>query len=317
MRENVPLWVGFMGPSGGGKTFSALRLATGIASVAGGDVWYIDTESRRALHYAEHFKFRHVDFKPPYGSLDYLTAAEQCVGRGAHVIVIDSMSHEHEGPGGYLDYHDKEVQRLAGEDKDKAARINMLAWTRPVQARQRMISGLLRLNVHLICCFRAKEKTKPVKGAKGTDIVQMGWMPITGDAIVYEMTVSCLLLPRANGIPAWQTEHIGERAMMKLPEQFRELFKQPKPIDETLGAQLAIWARGGAPVRQPAPAQPTASASGTEDYINEGDKMLACAARAGTRALQAAWSRLSRADQETLKPRLDDIYKPLAEKVTA
>jgi ABC-type sulfate/molybdate transport systems ATPase subunit len=36
VRASVPLLVGLYGPSGGGKTFSALRLATGIQEVTGG-----------------------------------------------------------------------------------------------------------------------------------------------------------------------------------------------------------------------------------------------------------------------------------------
>src|ERR1700749_2602141 len=101
-RQKVPLLVGLMGPSGSGKTFSALRLATGIQQVSGGDIYFIDTEARRALPSADQFKFRHLEFNAPFGSLDYLAAIEHCVKAGAKVIVIDSMSHEHIGPGGYL-----------------------------------------------------------------------------------------------------------------------------------------------------------------------------------------------------------------------
>jgi hypothetical protein len=35
-------------PSGGGSTFSALRLVTGIQKVAGVDIYLIDTENGRA-----------------------------------------------------------------------------------------------------------------------------------------------------------------------------------------------------------------------------------------------------------------------------
>ena len=56
-RMHVPLLIGLVGSSGSGKTFSALRIATGIQKVTGGDIYYIDTESRRALHYADAFKF--------------------------------------------------------------------------------------------------------------------------------------------------------------------------------------------------------------------------------------------------------------------
>ena len=39
IREAVPLLVGLTGASGCGKTFSALRLASGIQSVTGGDIY--------------------------------------------------------------------------------------------------------------------------------------------------------------------------------------------------------------------------------------------------------------------------------------
>jgi ABC-type dipeptide/oligopeptide/nickel transport system ATPase subunit len=82
VRESVPLLIGLMGPSGSGKTYSALRLATGIQEVTGGDIYFIDSEARRALHYADSFKFKHVQLDPPFGSLDYLAAIEHCVKQG-------------------------------------------------------------------------------------------------------------------------------------------------------------------------------------------------------------------------------------------
>src|SRR5262245_29326672 len=109
VRESVPLLIGLMGPNGGGKTKSALRLAEGIRDVSVGDIYGIDTEARRMLHYASTHKFQHVQFDAPFGSLDYLAALEHCVGKGAGVVIVDSMSHEHEGPGGLLDLHDQEL----------------------------------------------------------------------------------------------------------------------------------------------------------------------------------------------------------------
>src|SRR5689334_3112922 len=78
-RTKVPLFIGLFGPSGCGKTMSALRIATGIAEVTGGDVYVVDTEAGRALHYADRFKFQHMPFEAPFGSLDYLQVVRQCV----------------------------------------------------------------------------------------------------------------------------------------------------------------------------------------------------------------------------------------------
>jgi hypothetical protein len=254
VREQVPLLIGLMGPSGGGKTFSALRLATGIQQVVGGDIFMIDTEARRGLHYADRFKFRHVPFEAPFGADDYLAALRYCVGEGGKTIIVDSTSHEHEGPGGLIDTQDQEMRRLAGDDYGtfRAERFNMLAWQKPKAARRRLLNGLLQLNANFIFCFRAKETSKPVKKQQdnGRDkivIEPMGFMPIAGDEFVYEMTMNALLLPGAGGLPTWKSENRGERMMMKLPEQFRGLMEDPRPLDEKMGADLATWARGDHP----------------------------------------------------------------------
>lgn len=244
VREKVPLWVGLSGPSGGGKTYSAHRLAKGMQRVQGGDIYGIDTESKRMLHYADKFSFRHVPFNAPFGSLDYLEAARYCIGKGAGIIIIDSMSHEHEGEGGCLECHEAELQRLSGGDWKKAQAMNMLAWAKPKQARRRMINSLLQLNASFIFCFRAKDKIKIKKGEQPT---QLGFMPIAGEELVFEMTANALLLPGAGGVPTWMSEEIGEKTMIKLPEQFRKHFLEQKigqPLDEDAGEFMARWAMG-------------------------------------------------------------------------
>lgn len=253
-REHTPLLIGLTGPSGGGKTFSAFRLATGIQSVVGGDIYMIDTENRRGLHYADRFTFKHVDMQPPFGSLDYLAAMEFCVANGAKTIIVDSMSHEHEGEGGLLSLHEKELDRLAGNDWAKRERVKMLAWSEPKQRRRQLLNGMLRLNANLICCFRAKPTAKPVKKDGKTEVEQLGFMPIAGDEFVFEMTLNCLLPPAAAGVPKWQSEETGEQMMIKLPEQFRTwLLDKRQPLDEAVGAGLARWASG---VEKPAKAEP-------------------------------------------------------------
>ena len=244
-RERVPLMIGLMGPSGGGKTYSALRLATGIQRVTGGDIFVIDTEARRALHYAGRFKYRHVQFAAPFGPLDYLGAIEHCVKKGAGVIIVDSMSHEHEGPGGVLEMHEAEVQKLSGGDRAKADRVKMLAWGKPKQQRRRMINSILQAPSNFIFCFRAKEK---LKIERGKEPEPRGFMPIAGEEFVYEMTLNALLLPNAGGVPTWQSREIGEKQMIKLPEQFRTmLLSEAGPLSEDIGFQLATWAQGDSP----------------------------------------------------------------------
>lgn len=252
VRTSVPLLLGLTGASGSGKTYSALRLATGIQRVTGGEIFYIDTEAKRALHYADRFKFRHMEFGAPFGSLDYLAAIEHCQKKGAKVIVVDSMSHEHEGPGGVLEMHEEETTRLSALWHCSRDNAQMSAWAKPKAERRRLINTILQLGINGIFCFRAKEKVKPRKKNEQTDadgrkldkIIDLGWMPIAGEEFVYEMTVNCLLYPGSGGVPEWNPGEIGERMMVKLPEQFRELFKERRPLDESTGETLAKWASG-------------------------------------------------------------------------
>lgn len=248
-RERVPLLIGLMGPSGGGKTYSALRLATGMQRVAPGPIVVIDTESRRAAHYADKFPFMHLPFAAPFSPLDYLAAIERAAQEKPAVTIIDSMSHEHEGPGGVLEAHDAEVERLSKGDVAKAERVSLLAWAKPKAERRRLINSLVQAGGNFIFCFRAKEKIKPQAGAPAVNGslrgLQLGFMPIAGDEFLYEMTATVLLLPNADGVPTWNPENIGERTMVKVPAQFRTgTFPEAGPLDEKTGELLAKWAAG-------------------------------------------------------------------------
>lgn len=265
-REQVPLLIGVMGPSGGGKTFSALRLATGVQRVVGGDIYGIDTEAGRMKHYADRFRFHHVPFGTPFGSRDYLEALRWSVAQGAKTVVVDSMSHEHAGEGGYLDTHAREVERMSRGDAAKAERVKMAGWIKPAGDRQALINGILQLNANLIFCFRAKEKTKPKAGG---GVQELGFMPIAGEEFVFEMTLNALLMPHAGGVPTWRSDQVGEKLMMKLPEQFRELFRDGRPLDEGHGEALAKWAQGDSAEQEPRQRPPAPRAPDTPPEAEE------------------------------------------------
>ena len=247
-REQVNLILGLVGPSSSGKTYTALELATGIQSVVGGEIDVIDTEHGRALFYADDFKFNHIQFDAPFASLDYLSAIQQSAKRGAKVIVVDSMSHEHESAGGMLDYQDQELRRMAGDDFGKQQRMAMLAWQKPKAARRKLLQGLTQIDAHLILCFRAKATSKPAKDANGKNVVvPMGFMPIAGDEFVYESALSMLFQPNAGGVPTWNPELPGEKIAVKIPKQFEWLKKETGPVSRRVGAKLAEWAVGSTP----------------------------------------------------------------------
>jgi hypothetical protein len=247
VRRAVPCYVGLIGPSGSGKTYSALRLATGAAKVLNSDIWLIDSQGTQASAYAPAegepmrpglFNFRRVPLEPPHDPGSYLEALEHCIGKGARVIVVDSGSDEHDGSGGVLEMQDAEWERLGRRDATK-----FLSWVKPKQERRKLISFLRRQTVMIFFCFRAKEQ---LLIEKGKDPKKMGWTWIGGDEYAYEMTMRCLLLPGSDGVPEWLPMYDGEKAAVRLPEQFRSMFRPGSKVQltEAIGEAMARWASG-------------------------------------------------------------------------
>lgn len=236
VREQVGLLMGVIGPSGSGKTFSAMRLAAGIVG-KGNRFAVIDTEARRALHYADIFQFDHCQLEPPFRPDSYTEAIKAADKAGYKAIVVDSMSHEWAGEGGVLDWQDNELTRMAGDDWKKRETCKMAAWIKPKMSHKQMVSKLLQVQATLILCFRAEEKVKMEKDAQNkTVIVPIGWQPICSKELPYELTVSFLLTPEKPGYPQ----------PLKLQEQHKPLFPLDKMLDEDSGSRIAEWAAGGA-----------------------------------------------------------------------
>jgi AAA domain-containing protein len=233
-RSNVPLLIGIAGPSGSGKTYSALRLARGLAG--DGPIAFIDTERGRALHYADEFDFLHAELDAPFSPQAYGEALQEAVAQNPTVIVVDSFSHEHAGEGGVLDMQEEEFQRLGAREA-----VKFTSWIKPKQAHKRLIAELLQLPVHLIVCLRAEEKIDLVKEdgklvvkPKRTLAGHVGWIPICGKDLPYELTISLVVTPDNPGVPQ----------PIKLQEQHRALVHTDVPLDEATGERLAAWAKG-------------------------------------------------------------------------
>lgn len=238
--EVPPLLLGFMGPPGGGKTKSALRVADGIARVRGGKPLLIDTEAGRALKYRrgphnpQGHDFDYIRFSPPFVPADFLAAIKQALRRNPAAIIIDSMSDEHEGEGGVLDWHDAEVPKMGGNE--------WAAWSKPKASRRALIAGIQQIDTPLIFTFRAREKTVTKQGSRTP--VNIGYMPIAPSEIVHTLDLTCLLPPRANGVPLWDSPKEGEDFVIKLPEFLVPYIVKGAVLNEELGEALARWQAG-------------------------------------------------------------------------
>lgn len=232
-REKTPLIIGLAGPSKSGKTYSALRLATGIAD--GGKIAFINTEGARGHMYADKFNYVAVDIEEPFSYDRYREAVLAAKEIKPAVLIIDSISHAHEGPGGMLAQHEKFLDDKAGTDYKKRERLTWAAWIRPKEQESQFVNTLIQVDFSVILCFRAKEKLKILRGAEP---IPLGWQPICSDRIPFETTATLILPPGSKGAPDLSAQ------ASELREPLDTMIR-PDQLDEALGKRLAQWAAGG------------------------------------------------------------------------
>lgn len=276
-RENTPLLIGLVSPSGGGKTMSALRMARGIQRVRGGNIIGIDTEGNRMLHYSprngeepdfkDSFDFIHMPFTEPFSSLRYAEAIRDAVKLSdGGIIIIDSMSHEHDGIGGYLFFHDAECERLSRGENKTSESVSWRAFAKPAAARRVLINTITQFNIAMIFCFKAKEKSTLFKDQDGKNkVISIGYQALAGDEFVFEMTIRCLLPPGSEGVADWSPDAF-KNGVAKCPGQLKPIMINRRQLDEQHGEELAMWAAGKSSAKSDAksPSTPSSRPGPTE-----------------------------------------------------
>lgn len=178
-RKQVKLRLNISGPSGAGKTYSALRMAYGLVG-AWDKIAVIDTENGSASLYSHLGDFNTLDLEPPFSPEKYIQAIDVCINAGAECIVIDSSSHEWNGPGGCLEIND----RLAAA---KYKGNTWSAWNETTPRHDAFVSKVLHSPVHIITCTRSKMETVMGEGKK---VHKVGMKDQQREGWEYELTVS-------------------------------------------------------------------------------------------------------------------------------
>ena len=234
-RGNIGLLLMVAGGTGSGKTWSAMELAKGMA--LGKRFAVCDTERGRAAIYADSFDFDSFELEAPFTPERYLEVVLAAEAAGYPVLVIDSQSHEWEGPGGILEQHEKGM----GGNQAK----NLSAWIKPKMAHRNFVNRTLQAKPHIIMCFRAAERVEMVEvvedGRKKQKIIKKrsltgldGWLPITEKNLPFEATASFMLMADQPGLPH----------AIKLPDPLKALIPLDRPLSAATGTALAKWAAG-------------------------------------------------------------------------
>lgn len=234
--------IALAGPTGSGKTESAMRLARGYCG-EGVRFAVVDTEEKRALYKrARHQPWDWLDFQPPFSPQRYIDILE--AAKHYPAVVLDSGSHEWFGDGGCSDMHDQALQRMSKGDERAMERLSAPAWRDAKQEHKKFMARLIRYPTLLIVCLRAEPKLKFLKekftrdnGSTGekTVIVDAGYQPICEKMFMYEMLVGAMMHSDNAGVPV----HIKQ-----LEPELESVFLSGKQIDEATGARLRAWADG-------------------------------------------------------------------------
>lgn len=181
-RRAAKIRLGLASPSGGGKTYSALLIAKGLAG-SWDKVAIIDTENGSADLYSHLGDFNVLQLTAPYHPEKYMDAIRECEQAGMEVIIIDSITHEWSGVGGCL-----ELQQIATERQ--RIKNTYTAWKEVTPRHQKFIDAVLQSNCHIITTVRSKTDYLQVEHEGKKSIQKVGMAQVTRDGFEYELTVS-------------------------------------------------------------------------------------------------------------------------------
>ena len=176
-RRKAKLRLALLGPTGSGKTLSALYLAFGIGKKVG----IIDTENKSADLYAEHGDYDVITLEAPYTVASYREAIRAFEDAAYDVIIIDSLSHAWAGAGGLLDKKSK---------MDAGGGNSFISWGKITPEQNALVDQILQSPVHMIVTMRVKMEYVLEKNDKGREVpVKKGLQPVQRDGLEYEFTV--------------------------------------------------------------------------------------------------------------------------------
>ncbi len=180
-RHQVKLRIGLSGPSGFGKTYSALLLAHGITN-DWNKIAIIDTENKSASLYSHLGDFNVLSLEEPYSPERYLKAIKLCEESEVEIIIIDSISQEWQGKGGCLEIH----EQLGGRFND---------WAKVTPRHNAFIDAIVQSKCHIITTTRRKVDYSLDQDSNGkTKVMKLGMKEITREGFEYELTVNFELL---------------------------------------------------------------------------------------------------------------------------
>jgi hypothetical protein len=220
-KSQSKLRCAIFGVSGSGKTFSALRMATGL----GNKIAVIDTERGSASKYADRFEFDVVELSTP-AIENYVSTIHAAQKENYDVLIIDSLSH------GWQELLEQ-IDKLA---KSKFKGNTWSAWSEGTPIQKKLVNAILSFNGHIIATMRSKtEWTLVDTGNDKKKPQRVGLTPEQGKGIEYEFDILMEI----------SQDHIAEIIKDRTGKFQDKIIDKP---GEEFGAQLKEWLNDGDPI---------------------------------------------------------------------
>lgn len=177
-KEQAKARIALTGPTGSGKTYTALVTGTGL----GDRIALVDTEHGSAAKYADEFAFDTLPlttFEP--------TALVEALAVAAHdgydVMIVDSLSHFWSGAGGMLEQVDNAARRVGAGG-------SFAGWKEARPLERAMLDALLAYPGHLIVTMRTKTEYVVEADERGRKVPRkVGLKPEQREGIEYEFDI--------------------------------------------------------------------------------------------------------------------------------
>lgn len=183
-KKKAKLRLAIAGPSGSGKSMTALRIAKGISERRGGaKICAVDTEKGSLSLYEDIVPFDVSEFSS-YEPQNLVAAIEEAEKLGYGVMIIDSLSHFWFGEGGELDQVNKAAKRSQSQN-------TYFAWRDVSPVHNQLVEAMLKSKMDIIVTMRVKTEYVIETDSKGRQVPKkIGLKPIMRDGIEYEFTVT-------------------------------------------------------------------------------------------------------------------------------
>lgn len=219
-KKQAKLRLALFGVSGSGKTYTALRIATGL----GGNIAVIDTERHSACKYSDRFDFDVCELEKPTINNMIMTIKE---AENYNVLIIDSLTHA------WLELL-QEVERIT---KTKFGGNSWSAWSEGTPKQMSLINALLDFKGHIIVTMRTETNWTTTTNEKGKVVpVRVGEAPKQGKGIEYEFDMLMQISP----------EHDALVIKDRTGKFQDECITKP---DENFGKELMNWLNDGEKVK--------------------------------------------------------------------